>query len=190
MKSPKIAANSKIRLGVSNLLSLSNEKEILVDLDFLCDFNDVYFEEHFDWNQATDENVGLSWFITHHYCVQYHIKIKDLEQIEDELDNGSIGGTIVNPKLKNFWSKLKEEKIQRSLDKAKMFIKQYKKSLHKHNEHFTSSELLFLACFGEHKTSTLVAKLFQETNFPPPAGDFEFPFHKRTINLLDFISFC
>ena len=77
MKSSKIAANSKIGLGASNFLSLLNEKEILVDLDFLCDFNDVYFEEHFDWNRATDENVGLSGFIAHHHYVQYYIKTKD-----------------------------------------------------------------------------------------------------------------
>ena len=105
-----------------------------------------------------------------------------------------------NPLLKNFWNKLtneyaaatteKEKKgVKRSLHKAKCFIFEYKQSLVKHNKHFTSSELLFLACFGEHETSTLVAQLFQERTMVPPEGMFPSTFHDRTIDLPEFYQF-
>ena len=146
--------------------------------------------------------MGASGFISHHHLVRYYLKIRDLKVIEEELLKGSVDGTttLVDPLLKNFWEKLKDEYaasttekdkkgVTRSLRKAKRFIHEYKRSLHKHNKHFTSSELLFLACFGEHETSTMVAKLFQEREILPPDGKFKLPFHKRTIDLPDFFHF-
>ena len=67
----------------------------------------------------------------------------------------------------------------------------FTRSLHKHNKHFTQSDLLFLACFAEHETSSMVAKLFLGVPFPQPADtDVLYPkFHHREINLLAFYNF-
>ena len=105
----------------------------------------------------------------------YFLKIQDLKKIAEELHT-SLEDVVAddlppNCLLKKFWEKLcgkykecvtEQEKagVARSLKKARLFIKTFTTSLHKHNKHFTEPNLLFLACFGEHKTASLVAKLF------------------------------
>ena len=69
-------------------------------------------------------------------------------------------------KLSEHWqaSNSEEEKlgVARSLKKAKLFVQKYTQSLHKHNKQFISSDLFFIACFGEHETSKWIARLFQD----------------------------
>jgi len=64
-----------------------------------------------------------------------------------------VGSTLVGP------TKIK------CLEKARLFISVYTKSIHKHNTQFVLDELLFLACFGEFETSAMVAKFILGKDF-------------------------
>ena len=106
-KSSKYKKTSKVGMAVSNFLSQSNEREIMVDLEFWADFNSSFFEDHFEFNRFTDKHIGASGFISHHHLVRYYLKIRDLKVIEEELSKGSVDGTttLVDSLLKNFWKK-------------------------------------------------------------------------------------
>ena len=192
LKSGTAKAHSATGKTASNFLSLANEKEIETDLAFLSDFDKEFFVNHMEFNRATAKNIGSSGFIPHHHLVRYYIKVSELEDLKLELEMGSIdsGSSSVGPKLKNFWLKLTEHKQQQSLEKAISFIDEFVKSIHKHNKQFISPSLLFLACFGEHTTSTLVAKLFEGSHLQSlPTGDYQSSFHNKTINLPKFYHF-
>ena len=106
-KSSKYKRTSKVGMAVSNFLSQSKEREIMVDLEFWADFNSSFFEDHFEFNRFTDKHIGASGFISHHHLVRYYLKIRDLKVIEEELSKGSVDGTttLVDSLLKNFWKK-------------------------------------------------------------------------------------
>ena len=77
-------------LAISNFISLTGEPEIMIDLEFWADFNSSFFEDHFEFNRFIDKHIGASGFISHHHLVRYYLKIRDLENIEEELANGSV----------------------------------------------------------------------------------------------------
>ena len=213
------AANSQIGKCASDFLSLAKHEEIIIDLAFLSDFDKEFFQNHMEFNRFTDKHIGSSGFIAHHHLgkyfyimlirmhgikllliflllppqfvsiVRYFVKISELEELKRELENGSMESSLVNPTLKKFWKKLMELKEEKSLKKARLFIDEYIKSVHKHNEQFLLPELLFLACFGEHATSTLVAKMFFEEEDGEPSGIFDSAFHKKKIDLQRFHQF-
>ena len=150
-KSKAYQGSSKIGQAASNFLSLAKEREIVVDLAFYVDFNNVYFEPHFDFNRFTDKNIGSSGFILHHHLVRYFLKIQDLKLLEEELNTTLLdvvdGNLQPNHLLTKFWVKLcykyqecttDEERngVARSLKRAQVFIHTFKTSLHKHNKHF------------------------------------------------------
>ena len=89
-KSSKYKSTSKLVLAISNFISLTEEPEIMIDLEFWADFNSSFFEDHFEFNRFIDKHIGASGFISHHHLVRYFLKIRDLETIEEELANGSV----------------------------------------------------------------------------------------------------
>ena len=114
----------------------------------------------------------------------------ELTKIKEELENGSIEAAPHNAMLTNFWEKLTESRKIQSLEKARCFINVFIESVHKHNKQFTSPELLFLASFGEFKTSTLVAKMMNGMNYVSEIGTtFESKMHGKTIDLYKFSEF-
>jgi hypothetical protein len=190
---------SAISQCASNFNSLAAMDEILVDLGFLADFDRHFFHEHLEFNHLTDENIGTAGFLPHHHLVRYFIKTQELMTLTEEVTGGTIEGPLPNPRLTKFWSRLADtqdvEARQRSLDKARTFLKRYKISLDKHNEQFASADLLFLAAFGEAATGRLVARLLvgevalleDPPDGPPdPISTFVSPVHERTVDLEAF----
>ena len=98
-----IPANSKVGKYAANFVSISQEKMVIVDLAFLSCFDKQYFEDHLEFNHIMDENIGKTGFLGHHHLVRYHIKVIELQQIKDELDNGSVEAAPYNAKFVAFW---------------------------------------------------------------------------------------
>jgi hypothetical protein len=159
---------STVNLCASNFKSLASEPDIVSDLAFLAEFDEKFFANHMEFNHATDEGIGEAGHVSHHHLVRYYIKEKELEEIRDELAAGTIQERPADAKYLQFWEQLSlvsdESRRQTSLDRAREFIKTYVRSLHKHNEQFTSEDLLFLACFGEGKTAQMVSRFLVLTS--------------------------
>eukprot|EP00978_Attheya_sp_CCMP212_P016496 scaffold43265_cov28-Attheya_sp.AAC.2 len=172
----------------SNFKLVASEPDIVSDLAFLAEFDEQFFANDMEFNHATDEGIGE----TGH----------ELEEIKDELAAGTIQERPANAKYLQFWEQLSlvsdESRRQVSLDRAREFINTYVRSLHKHNEQFTSADLLFLACFGEGKTAQMVSRFLLLTcSNEMEAGleDLVYGFddlkihskmHERNINLTSF----
>jgi hypothetical protein len=130
--------------------------------------------------------------------VRYFIKTQELFKLTEEVASGTFESPPPNPRLNKFWSRLAgteyREARKRSLNKGRTFLLRYKFSLDKHNEHFATPDLLFLASFGEAATGRMVARLLVgEATFadPPDAANITFvlPVHERTIDLVAFRCF-
>ena len=128
LKSSSYPVSSKIEQAASNFLSLSNKKEIVVDLAFYVDFNNLYFKKHFEFNRSIDKSIGSSGHISHHHLVRYFLKIQDLKNIEDELKFGLVqqeNGTVdipFNPLLDKFWKQLCKNTKNVLLTKKKLVL--------------------------------------------------------------------
>ncbi|CAJ1968268.1 unnamed protein product [Cylindrotheca closterium] len=147
----------------SNFLSLANEPMIKCDLALLADFDKIYFNHHMEFSHTPDKNIGRSGFLAPHHPVRYFLKVSKLQELEEEVEKGTlyINQTPKSAKLPSFWQVMREceglVEIEAQIDRARKFLEVYKGSLHKHNKHFCN-ELLFLGCFGEQSTATIVAK--------------------------------
>jgi hypothetical protein len=147
---------SAITQCASNFNLLAAVDEILVDLGFLADFERHFFQDHLEFNHSTDENIGSAGFLPHHHLVQYFIKTQELLKLTEEVTSGTFESPPPNPRLNKFWSRLAgtedREARKRSLNKGRTFLLRYKISLDKHNEQFSTPDLLFLASFGKVAT--------------------------------------
>jgi hypothetical protein len=135
--------------------------------------------------------------------VRYFLKLRALDSLLQELDDGSVDQCPSGAKLTSFWTRMSEsEKLlskANSLKKARRFLEIYKLSLAKHNAQFVSPDLLFLATFGEFETGTMVAKMLVQCS--TEARDhlqvdalvemttFKSVIHRQDINLVDFSEF-
>ena len=185
-----IPANSKPGKCAANFVSLSKEQEILVDLAFLSCFDKQFFEHHLEFNHIMDPNIGKTGFLAHHHVVRYHIKLVELKQIKDELDNGSVEAAPHNAKFVEFWEILVSVGNQGCLNRVRSAIDIFIESVHKHNKQFVSPQLLFLASFGECTTSKIVTKMLLEEEYWPEKGTtFKSGIHSKTIDLYGFTEF-
>lgn len=154
--------NTQIGKTGANFVSLSKERALACDCAFLAGFDKIFFNPNFEFNHATDPNIGRSAFLVPHHLARYCIKDKGLRDILNELESGSVDKAPANPRFPLFWEKLQDvldlTEKQDCLGKAKLFIKSYIESLDKHNEQFCNDQLLFLACFGETPVAQIVAK--------------------------------
>jgi hypothetical protein len=198
---------STFSLCASNFKSLASEPDIVSDLAFLAEFDELFFANHMEFNHATDEGIGEAGHVSHHHLVRYYIKEKELEEIKNELMAGTIQERPANAKYLRFWEKLSQVsdagRREASLDRAREFINAYVRSLHKHNKQFTSADLIFLACFGEGKTAQIVSRFLLLTSSDEMAAgvdglvhgfaidDLEMysKMHKRNIDLTSFGQF-
>jgi hypothetical protein len=196
--------SSNLAMCAGNFKSLIVEEEIGFDLAFLSDFDDVFFRREMDFNHSTDPNIGRPGFLGNHHLVRYFLKWQALQVLVTELNNGTVDQGPAGAKFASFWKRMAEGKLSstktQSLEKAKCFLATYLKSLEKHNAQFVSSDLLFLATFGEFETGTMVAKMLQcahdktQLHFDtPPIGEgleiFTSTIHKKEINLVRFTEF-
>jgi hypothetical protein len=180
----------------SNFRSLVAEQEIILDLSFLADFYQHFFRQDFEFNHATDPYLGKSGFLGPHHLIRYYLKHKDLRLIGAELETGSQTrsppGTLI---LKSFWLELLATEAsdtvkEKVLKKARAFIVEYVRSLHKHNNQFVAEGLLYFAPFGEPTMGQIVARHFLKkaellNNNAPVL--FSSTIHEETvINLVDF----
>ncbi|CAJ1938413.1 unnamed protein product [Cylindrotheca closterium] len=146
----------------SNFLALANEPVIKCDLALLAGFDKIYFNHHMEFNHTTDKIIGRSGFLAPHHPVQYFLKVSELQELEEEVEKGAlyINQTPKSAKLPSFWQAMRDceglVEIEAQIDCARKFLEVYKGSLHKHNKHFCN-KLLFLGCFGEQPTATIVA---------------------------------
>jgi hypothetical protein len=188
----------------SNFKSLAEEPAIASDLAFFTDFDIRFFNDHMEFNHSVDGNIGVSGFLAPHHLVRYFLKMKDLEMIKKELEHGSVDAAPHGCNFERFWKKLKEvediEDRQKSLDRARKCIEVYMMSLDKHNEHFCR-ENMFLACFGEQETATIVSRYLtlaenKENEFGAEeilqggrSTSIHSEIHDREIKFEDFASF-
>jgi hypothetical protein len=195
--------SSNLAMCAGNFKSLANEDEIRIDLAFLSDFDKIFFRHEMEFNHSTDPNIGRPGFVANHHLVRYFLKLQALEDLSEELENGSVDQSPFNAKLKSFWARILEgnqlSSKERSLKKARRFLVIYLSSLAKHNAQFVSPDLLFLATFGEFETGTMVAKMLiqcaiETTEQPlhPFLGQlatFKSAIHQQDINLVKFEEF-
>jgi hypothetical protein len=196
--------SSNLALCAGNFKSLIVEEEIGFDLAFLSDFDDAFFRREMDFNHSTDPNIGRPGFLGNHHLVRYFLKWQALQVLVKELNNGTVDRGPAGAKLTSFWKRMAEGELlsakTNSLKKARCFVATYLISLKKHNAQFVSSDLLFLATFGEFETGNMVAKMLQcahekiELQFDtPPIGEgleiFASTIHKKEINLVRFAEF-
>jgi hypothetical protein len=97
---------STVCLCASNFKSLASEPDIVSDLAFLAEFDELFFADHLAFNHATDENIGEAGHLAHHHLVRYHIKEKELMELTKELAAGTIQERPSDAKYLKFWEQL------------------------------------------------------------------------------------
>ena len=157
-----------VHQGASNFRSLYAEVEIRLDNAFLADFDRLFFRQHLEFNHSTDPCMGKSGFQARNHLVRYFLKDQDLTVIEREIEAGiaSADGSTAPPNavLRKFWSQL--NKMQGAtreikdvvLNKASIFLKEYRQNMVKHHAQWTSPMLLFLGAFSDIPTGQIVGR--------------------------------
>jgi hypothetical protein len=186
----------------SDIISLAREPVIRSDIEILATYAEVCFNEHFEWSQGTDPNVGTPGFLSYHQSSRYFIKARNLEemvrswrtQAEFEVFRKSV--ELIPAEA------TKERPINRDVQESKMdkFLGLANSQLKKHAAKLVTTNAIIFGALGEFPTSVIVARMilsgthFQVdspklpslTGLPAP---FESTIHKKTINYQDFAAF-
>ena len=165
-------SNNKLNKIASGLLSLIAEPIIVSDIKLISCFHDIFLNQHFDWLQKGDQDIGgTPGYLGRHMLVRYFLMYSDLEKM---IDSGWKNG---GGKMEPFLNSLQEEplncpildpadplkkntttgnKIQSR--KADLFFQVSFNILQKHYDAFCE-RLLFLSLYGEQCSSQTVARV-------------------------------
>ena len=165
-------SNNKLNKIASGILSLMNEPIIISDIKLISCFHDTFLNQHFDWLQKGDQDIGdTPGYLGRHMLVRYFLMHSDLEKM---INNGWKNG---GGKMEPFLNSLEEEclncpildpadpskkksttgkKIQSR--KADLFFQVSFNILQKHYDVFCE-RLLFLSLYGEQCSSQTVARV-------------------------------
>lgn len=84
----------------------AKQEEIEIDLAFVSDFHQFFFDSHMEFNHSIDPNIGASeGLLVPHHLVWYYLKVTELKLFENKLENGSVTAHLVNSLLNFFWKK-------------------------------------------------------------------------------------
>ena len=197
-------SNNKLNKIASGILSLMREPIIVSDIKLIACFHDVFLNEHFDWLQKGDDEIGgTPGFLGRHMLLRYFLMHSDLSKLVDS------GWKRVGEKMKPFLNSLEEEdmnvpikdpedpdgesmtvgkKIQ--IKKAEIFFKVSLTILEKHYDRFCN-KFLYLSLYGEKCSSETVASiLLSKPAFVLGNEVYKSRFHGgRTIDLKALRSF-
>mmetsp|Transcript_54571 Transcript_54571/g.61777 ORF Transcript_54571/g.61777 Transcript_54571/m.61777 type:complete len:136 (-) Transcript_54571:321-728(-) len=89
-------------LCAANYASLAREEELEINLAFVSDFYQFFFDSHMEFNHSTDLNIKAEGFLVQHHLVRYYLKVTELKLLEKKLENGSIYTRLPTLLLKSF----------------------------------------------------------------------------------------
>jgi hypothetical protein len=195
----------------ANALSLALEKEIQSDIKLIKGFAKFFLDDHMNWFQLGDARIGdtagfnsrnmlVRYFLMHYdlnrlagteECWRNAIEFKDFMATLDGPENGEIVKQDEHTLLRDLRSvPIRKKSVQ--IKKARMIFDEALKQLHS-VAHFTPyrKELLFLALFGEHETSKILASKIRSKGESTAAGSGSYycPHQKREIDLKAFEEF-